>query len=246
MKKGRNFTLIELLVVVAIIAVLAAILLPSLNLARMKARGAACTNNQKQVLLGSLLYSNDYNEYYFVNYNWNSDWIEALTRVYGNRYLSSEYPDEAVCPAREPYKYDRNHIYYTYGHRNNYVPTGYLKTATLKEDRKNYYIARKLIKQPSAFVLFGDSYSAAIMMPHATVVCTSTSVGSNRDKTSFWYLGAHGSSGSFSFDDGHVESINNFKYFRELFITEYRKNGDTIPGFSVWGPRKQHLGQYGE
>ena len=56
------FTLIELLVVIAIIAILAAILFPVFAQAREKARQATCLSNQKQILLGILMYAQDYDE----------------------------------------------------------------------------------------------------------------------------------------------------------------------------------------
>jgi len=54
--KRRGFTLIELLVVVAIIALLIAILLPSLGRARDTAKTVRCASNLKQVYTGITLY----------------------------------------------------------------------------------------------------------------------------------------------------------------------------------------------
>jgi len=63
-RRGREsaFTLIELLVVIAIIAILAAILFPVFAKAREKARQAACLSNMKQIMLGTLMYAQDYDD----------------------------------------------------------------------------------------------------------------------------------------------------------------------------------------
>ena len=59
---SKHFTLIELLVVIGIIAVLAAILLPTFNKARRKAQQAVCMNNMKQLSLGFQMYVEDNGE----------------------------------------------------------------------------------------------------------------------------------------------------------------------------------------
>jgi prepilin-type N-terminal cleavage/methylation domain-containing protein len=55
----RAFTLIELLVVVAIIAILAALLLPALARAKERSKRVACLNNMRQVAIGCTIYAGD-------------------------------------------------------------------------------------------------------------------------------------------------------------------------------------------
>jgi len=59
MTKKHRFTLIELLVVVAIIAILAAMLLPVLSRARQAARKITCVSNLRQIGMAMLMYEED-------------------------------------------------------------------------------------------------------------------------------------------------------------------------------------------
>jgi prepilin-type N-terminal cleavage/methylation domain-containing protein/prepilin-type processing-associated H-X9-DG protein len=63
-KRSRYaFTLIELLVTIAMIAILAAMLLPVLSSARTKAQAATCQNNLRQLSVTTFLYCQDNNDY---------------------------------------------------------------------------------------------------------------------------------------------------------------------------------------
>jgi len=75
--RHRGFTLIELLVVIAIIALLIALLLPALQKARDSANVSKCASNVKQMVVGVLLYAQDWKQYFPIStygYAQSADW----------------------------------------------------------------------------------------------------------------------------------------------------------------------------
>jgi len=80
------FTLIEMLVVIAIIAILAALLMPMLSAARERAKQVKCKNNMHTFMLGIEMYKQAYEDF-------TPPWLSAMYPVY-----SIATPEALICP----------------------------------------------------------------------------------------------------------------------------------------------------
>lgn len=76
------FTLIELLIVIAIIAILAALLLPVLNKARETAKRASCSANMNQVGKAEMMYSSDFSNYFVITARGYGTYAAVMNQLY--------------------------------------------------------------------------------------------------------------------------------------------------------------------
>jgi prepilin-type N-terminal cleavage/methylation domain-containing protein/prepilin-type processing-associated H-X9-DG protein len=155
--RKRGFTLIELLVVVAIIAILIAILLPSLSRAKEYARKGVCGSNNRQIANALQMYAKDYNGQYplaWRSQDWQIEqdgpgnqkmgWMRRLFPYVQNREVYK-------CPS---FPREDDEFHYFLGCRAAYVRA--IARVPHVPDGDFAPVRQDWIEYPSAYVMGGD------------------------------------------------------------------------------------------
>ena len=243
---AAGFTLIELLVVIAVIAILAALLLPSLSRAKAQALRIQCINGEKQLSLAWMLYSGDNREFLVLNgggeprrtgpYLWvlgsNHGFPQALTNaqylVYETYALFAPY-----IKAAQIYKCPTDRSIVRAGNRSipkirSYAMNSYLGalqetvvgpiqiSSAFKVHLRSASLASDL---PAKRFVFMDANPASICTPGFGVNMV-------QDTIIHYPSSAHSGQGVVSFADSHVES---HKWVDPRTRNSLRNSADHLP-----------------
>lgn len=207
-EKRAGFTLIELLVVIAIISILAAILFPVFARARENARRASCQSNLKQIGLGIMQYTQDYDERYPRIDDGVQDvgtWVDTL-----QPYIKSD--QLFVCPSdKAPYElsggsgrktsYGLNQIYFESAAHHIFAANNGFAPASLAA-----------IEDSAGTIAVGDTAEYYEVFPASGV--TTVALDASANPPSFGdgggrgkFVARHLSTANWLFMDGHVKSL---------------------------------------
>ncbi len=198
----HGFTLIELLVVVAIIAILAAILLPALSLARERARQTTCLSNVKQIVQAIRMYAVDWDDTIPISRaGYNDSYLTMISSYIAGKHLLSMTSLEQQNFIRRAARCPNDKSVW-YGGNVNYDPSYGLANAF--DYFGNQWVKLSSVPYPSKQLLIlecGSSDGATVTLVHKGWNVYRHRAGLRRDgKPAGWC--------NCGFVDGHAEAMN--------------------------------------
>ena len=253
-KSERTFTLIELLVVITIIAILAAMLLPSLQRAKAKAKQVVCFNNMKQIGIGNAMFMLDNDQkttaHHLQANPYSNVWAPRIrqytggvsgTDVFWCPVAPSETKWEVEYGSGLPaeYGYEADEVRFNYQTRfsigindwgtgpdanSNWGMGGWAGHPTMGEKRLSSFV------NPSNFIAFGDSGGTAEDDPYfvgAGAALWDANIDyDNRNENP---MGRHFETCSVIFLDSHVRAVPVTEMINMFSSEEGWWNSDGLP-----------------
>ncbi len=208
MQARAGFSLIELLVVVLIIALLVAILIPSLSAAREVARRTTCAANLRSIHGSMETFANDFQDFYPIAGSliaW--DAIDAATLNHSWMQQLTIHPGMDVkvyqCPSNP---IETDYDYFLSSRAAFIVNGGFAATV------------RKLVRNPSVFVVAGDSAAKVFNAADADKDDYTQECLGFRDAEDTAYVAMfHRGRLNVQFADGHTQAFASFDPARMTF-----------------------------
>ena len=232
--KKQPFTLVELLVAIAIIAILAAILLPALGNARARAKASSCTSNLKQNGMAFAIYQMNNNDWSALNYYKDAGstrtWSEFTFGKYNEPGYSGVLGASTRCTAvAHPEGVHQNHQQYIYGALG-FVPTASTPGKKFFESNKGVFTSGGGSATASLFIKT-NRLSGSAEFP---MLADSLREDAKYGKVQHYIFKADGSQGSLNllhsgranvlFADGHCGTLGKDEAYENGFSTYYLKD----------------------
>ncbi len=194
MQRRHAFTLLELLIVIAIIAILAALLLPAIEGVRAQARRVQCMSQLKQMGIGFTVFSHDHGGHFPMkvpaSLGGSREFVDAANRLAGDFYFAFRHfqtlSNQLVTPKLLACPVDRQH-------------TAASNFPALKNENVSYFINTDAEPGSSDSIVAGDR----------NLNVTASRVRLDGTNGLSWTGDMHHFSGNVLFGDGHVEHWKN-------------------------------------